>query len=60
MNGYTQISIPSESGSRKKYIVRLTAKGEWRCDCPAFVFSKDDNCKHLKTASELYEDYINN
>ena len=57
MSGLIQVKIPSETQDHKLYSVRLTPKG-WRCDCPAFVFSKNDTCKHQKTAEGMYQDFL--
>lgn len=37
-------------GTEKEYTVRELPNGEWRCDCPNFVFNwkKIGECKHIK------------
>ena len=40
--------IRSFTEEDKSYIVRFFKKTrEWKCDCPKFIFSKED-CKHIK------------
>lgn len=57
MNGLIHVEIPSQTKPRHFYKVRKTNVG-WRCDCPAFVFSKNDHCKHIPVAESMYQDYI--
>lgn len=56
--GYIHVEIPSNTEAGKKYVVRLTEKG-WRCNCLHYLM-RNKECKHIKTANEMYEDYINN
>lgn len=37
----------SFSDPSAKHIVRQTAEGEWRCDCPGFVLGKK-KCDHIR------------
>jgi len=39
--------VQSFSEHDKHYTVRHFTEGEWRCDCPKFIFSRGD-CKHIK------------
>ncbi len=42
--------IESESVEGKKYIVRHLPNGEWRCNCPRFIFR--NQCKHVEKAKQ--------
>jgi hypothetical protein len=37
----------SESTKGKVYTV-IKANGGFECDCPAFIYSEDKNCRHIK------------
>jgi hypothetical protein len=50
-------NVQSLTDPKKSYKVRLTDSG-FRCDCPRFVFSSDDFCKHLEVAIRLHESSV--
>lgn len=47
--------IPSSKMKGKKWTVRMLPSGEWRCECPDFIFTKhgQEPCKHVKIAMEI-------
>lgn len=49
--------INSFTNPAKQYTVRHLDSGEWRCDCPLFVFNerKMNECKHIKEAKRIKE-----
>lgn len=40
-------TVQSFSNPNKRYVVRQTSDGEWRCDCPFFVF-RNKKCDHIR------------
>lgn len=48
--------IPSQNKkeTQKDYKVIRRPSGEWKCECPAYIFERG-YCKHIKIAIERYE-----
>lgn len=40
--------VKSFTNPKIEYTVRHLDNGEWRCDCPAFIFNDKKHCKHIE------------
>lgn len=56
-----QLEFASESNPDEKYLVSMNDYGEWKCDCPDYIYHVGDECssylcKHiLKAILYLHE-----
>lgn len=49
------IKVKSFTDLNKEYTVRQLDSGEWRCDCPNFIFNerKIGSCNHIRKVRHL-------
>jgi hypothetical protein len=53
MNEARFFKVDSFSTEGIIYTVRQLPTGEWRCECPAFVFGKNKMCNHIRKVRHL-------
>jgi hypothetical protein len=52
-NGWTDYAILQASAGGKQWKVQINGEGQFRCNCPAFIFCKGTKtCKHCRRCEE--------
>jgi hypothetical protein len=50
--------VLSQTVKDKKYIVEHFDTGKWTCECPAYMYRREDGalCKHINRAKEYLKE----